>query len=141
MAGRLALAARVAWREAERRPAGGRSWPALPPSVTVLDDASAVATVVEVRASDTPGLLYRVTAAIAEAGADIATARVATLGAEAIDVFYLTDAAGARLSPQHPERPPRGGPPPPGRGPGAFFSFSRGFLQTPQTPSPPRPAR
>jgi [protein-PII] uridylyltransferase len=70
----------------------------------VLDDASAVATVVEVRASDTPGLLHRVAAAIARSGADISTARVATLGAEAIDVFYLTDAAGRPLDPRHAQR-------------------------------------
>src|SRR5258708_33407137 len=112
MAGRLALAARVASREAEHRPAGGRSWPALPPSVTVLDDASAVATVVEVRASDTPGLLYRVTAAIAEAGADIPTPRGATPGAEGARVVYPTGAAGRRRLPHHRGPAPPRGPPP-----------------------------
>jgi [protein-PII] uridylyltransferase len=53
--------------------------------------------VVEIRAGDTPGLLHRVASAIAASGADIATARIATLGAEAIDVFYLTGPDGARL--------------------------------------------
>jgi [protein-PII] uridylyltransferase len=96
LSGGLDLGARMASREADHRPSG-RARLAPPPSVAVIDDASAVATVIEVRAGDTPGLLYRVTAAIARSGADIANARVATLGAEAIDVFYLTDPAGSRL--------------------------------------------
>lgn len=101
-AGRLDLAARMASREAEYRPVG-RALLEAPPSVSVLDDASELATVVEVRAGDTPGLLHRVASAIAGSGADIATARVATLGAEAVDVFYLRGADGARLAAQHAE--------------------------------------
>ncbi len=102
-AGGLDLPARMASREAEHRPFG-RAFPAVPPSVEVLDDASAVATVIEVRAGDTPGLLYRVAAAIADAGADISTARVATLGAEAIDAFYLAAPGGERLARPEAER-------------------------------------
>jgi [protein-PII] uridylyltransferase len=104
LAGRLDLAARVASREAEHRPVGGRAWASVAPTVSVLEGASAAATVIEVRASDTPGLLHRVAAAIAQSGADITTARVATLGAEAIDVFYITDASGSRLSADHAEQ-------------------------------------
>ena len=100
LAGRLDLAARMASREAEHRPVG-RALLGVPPSVAVIDDASELATVVEVRAGDTPGLLHRVASAIAGSGADIATARVATLGAEAVDVFYLRGADGARLGAQH----------------------------------------
>ena len=103
VAGSLDLAARMASREAEHRPAR-KALPKSPPAVAVLDDASAVATVIEVRASDTPGLLYRVANAIAQSGADIANARIATLGAEAIDVFYLTDASGGPLTPEHAQR-------------------------------------
>ncbi|MBS2962814.1 [protein-PII] uridylyltransferase [Actinocrinis puniceicyclus] len=103
LGGRLDLAARMASREADHRPTG-RARLAPPPSVAVLEDASAVATVIEVRAGDTPGLLYRVAAAIAQSGADIYTARVATLGAEAIDVFYLTGPDGARLSPEEDQK-------------------------------------
>jgi [protein-PII] uridylyltransferase len=103
LGGSLDLAARMASRDAEHRPVG-RALPKLPPAVTVLDDASAVATVIEVRAGDTPGLLYRVAAAIAQSEADISTARVATLGAEAVDVFYLTDAAGAPLAPDRAQQ-------------------------------------
>ena len=55
------------------------------------------ATVVEVRAGDRPGLLYRLGRALALMGVNIRGARVVTLGAEAVDVFYLQDAAGEPL--------------------------------------------
>ena len=100
LAGRIDPAERMKARDAEANPIG-RVALAVAPTVSLIDDASSVATVVEVRARDTPGLLYRVCAAIARAGASISTARVATLGAEAVDVFYLTDPDGARLNPQH----------------------------------------
>lgn len=69
-----------------------------PPSrVDLLPGASETATVLQVRAHDRPGLLYDVTAAIASTGADIRSAHVSTLGAECVDVFYLTDGHGSPL--------------------------------------------
>jgi [protein-PII] uridylyltransferase len=65
--------------------------------VDLLPEASETATVLQVRAHDRPGLLYDVTAAIASTGADIRSAHVSTLGAECVDVFYLTDSHGAPL--------------------------------------------
>jgi [protein-PII] uridylyltransferase len=65
-----------------------------PPKVTLVDDASATATVVEVRAHDAPGLLWRIGRALGECGLDVRAARVETLGAEAVDVFYVVDAGG-----------------------------------------------
>jgi [protein-PII] uridylyltransferase len=65
--------------------------------VDLLPDASETATVLQVRAHDRPGLLYDVTAAIASTGADIRSAHVSTLGAECVDVFYLTDSDGSPL--------------------------------------------
>jgi [protein-PII] uridylyltransferase len=62
-----------------------------------LPGASETATVLQVRAHDRPGLLYDVTAAIAATGADIRSAHVGTLGAECVDVFYLTDSQGSPL--------------------------------------------
>ena len=53
---------------------------------------------VEVRAHDAPGLLWRVGRALGECGLNVRAARVETLGAEAVDVFYVTDAAGAPLT-------------------------------------------
>jgi len=65
-----------------------------PPKVTLVDDASRTATVVEVRAHDTPGLLWRIGRALGECGLDVRAARVETLGAEAVDVFYVVGADG-----------------------------------------------
>jgi [protein-PII] uridylyltransferase len=64
------------------------------PEVTFADEASDTATVLEVRAHDRPGLLYRVAQAIADCGLDVRSARVGTLGAEAVDAFYLLGAEG-----------------------------------------------
>jgi [protein-PII] uridylyltransferase len=68
--------------------------PAAPPKVTIVADASRTATVVEVRAHDAPGLLWRIGRALGECGLDVRAARVETLGAEAVDVFYVVDQAG-----------------------------------------------
>ncbi|MDH6144694.1 [protein-PII] uridylyltransferase [Kitasatospora sp. GP30] len=71
-----------------------------PPVVTVAPGgASATATVLEVRAHDAPGLLHRIGQALDAAGARVRTAHVSTLGADAVDAFYLTDAAGRPLAP------------------------------------------
>ncbi len=67
------------------------------PRVIVDRAASDRATVVEVRASDGVGVLYRITRAIAHLGLDVRTARVATLGHEVVDSFYLCDASGASV--------------------------------------------
>jgi [protein-PII] uridylyltransferase len=89
-------------RRARAVPARGTWVPA--PKVTLVDDASETATVVEVRAHDAPGLLWRVGRALGECGLDLRAARVETLGAEVVDVFYVTDADGKRLDDQETRR-------------------------------------
>lgn len=69
-----------------------------PPVVALVPDGSSRATVLEVRAHDRAGLLYWVTAALADAGINVDGAKVSTLGSEAVDVFFLTDGQGAPLS-------------------------------------------
>ena len=86
---RLERRARASRREGAQAP---------PPKVTLVDDASQTATVVEVRAHDEPGLLWRVGRALGECGLNVRATRVETLGAEAVDVFYVTDAAGEPLT-------------------------------------------
>src|SRR5271169_2963175 len=61
-------------------------------------EASDIATVIEVRAHDAPGLLWRVGRALGECGLDVRAARVETLGAEVVDVFYVTDEDGEPLT-------------------------------------------
>jgi [protein-PII] uridylyltransferase len=91
LAGQLDVAQRLDRpQQAAPRPTAGVA----PPKVTMLDDASDTATVVEVRAHDAPGLLWRIGRALGECGLDVRAARVETLGAEAVDVFYVVDAGG-----------------------------------------------
>lgn len=68
-----------------------------PSRVDLLPEASETATVLQVRAHDRPGLLYDVATAIAATGVDIRSAHASTLGAECVDVFYLTDRDGSPL--------------------------------------------
>ncbi|MCE5314244.1 MAG: HD domain-containing protein [Armatimonadota bacterium] len=64
----------------------------------VLDNLSDHETVIEVRAIDTHGILHYLTRKISEMGFNIHSARVATWGHEARDVFYITDRHGCKLS-------------------------------------------
>ncbi len=68
------------------------------PRVIVDNTASHVFTVIEVNARDRRGLLYDVTRAIADLGLSIATARVATYGESAVDVFYVKDVFGLKVA-------------------------------------------
>ncbi len=90
--GRLDVAERLARRQRAYRPRPGV--PVAPPKVTMVDDASHSAAVVEVRAHDEPGLLWRIGRALGECGLDVRAARVETLGAEAVDAFYVVDNSG-----------------------------------------------
>lgn len=73
--------------------------PGLPPERVRLDnDLAEHHTVVEVDAPDQPGLLYRLTRAMARMGWDIHSARISTTGDRARDAFYVTDRAGARIT-------------------------------------------
>jgi [protein-PII] uridylyltransferase len=69
-----------------------------PPRLLWFDDEATDATVLEVRTRDGIGLLHWVTAALEEAGIDIRSARISSLGAYVVDAFYLTDADGKPLS-------------------------------------------
>jgi [protein-PII] uridylyltransferase len=93
--GRLDVEERLERRARAARPRGAM---VAPPKVTLVDDASLTATVVEVRAHDEPGLLWRVGRALGGCGIDLRSARVETLGAEAVDVFYVADESGKPLT-------------------------------------------
>ena len=98
LGGRMSLESRLADRV--RAYSGRRrSKSAHPAQARVLfdDEASANATVVEVRAPDGIGVLYRITRALAECRLDVLTAKVSTLGHEVVDAFYVTDQHGAKI--------------------------------------------
>jgi [protein-PII] uridylyltransferase len=102
LAGRLALNARVEARArayARRPPVAAR--PART-AVTVDNETSATATVVDVEAPDAVGVLYRITRALAELDLDIRSAKVQTVGHQAIDSFYVRDGRGEKVTdPEH----------------------------------------
>jgi len=69
----------------------------VPPRVVIDNHASATHTVVEVNGRDRPGFLHDVTAAMSEAGLQIASAHVTTYGVRAVDVFYVKDVFGLKI--------------------------------------------
>jgi [protein-PII] uridylyltransferase len=69
-------------------------------TVVVDQEASPSATVVEVHAPDHVGLLARVAATFADLDVDVRTAKVATLGDRVVDVFYVHNAAGDKITDQ-----------------------------------------
>ena len=57
----------------------------------MVDAASATSTVIEIRASDSIGLLYRITATLFALDLDVVAARVSTGTHEVVDAFYVRD--------------------------------------------------
>lgn len=90
------LVRRLAARDASAIPSHAAA-----PRVDVLADVSDSATVLQVRAHDRPGLVYDVCSVIAATGADVRSAHVTTLGAECVDVFYVTGTPDAPLDEDH----------------------------------------
>ena len=93
--GRVDPAAKLAARNAAR-PATG-PFP-IEASALIDNDASNRYTVVEVNAADRPALLGDLAGALGQAGFAIHSAHIATYGTRAVDVFYLTDASGAKIT-------------------------------------------
>ncbi|RZU13000.1 [protein-PII] uridylyltransferase [Streptomyces sp. BK239] len=95
--GSLDIAGRLAERDAAYPRRRGTVAP--PARVTVAPAASRHATVIEVRAQDAPGLLLRIGRALEDAAVRVRSMHVSTLGANAVDAFYVTDDTGAPLPP------------------------------------------
>ena len=98
IAGDLDIGERIARREVDRE----LLMPTVAPKV-LLDLTPRTHTVVEVRAHDEPGLLYRITRALVAADAVVTGAKIDTLGSEVVDAFFITDRLGAPLGPDHAE--------------------------------------
>lgn len=90
LTGELDIDARLAQRIAarsRRRPSAA----ATPRrEVLISNEASDLTTMIDVRAPDGPAVLYKLSHELAAAGLDIRSAKVATLGHEVVDVFYVT---------------------------------------------------
>lgn len=84
--GELPVAERLAARERGYERAAAST---APPRVVWHDGVATGAVVLELRAADRIGLLYRVARALAGTDAWVRAARISTLGAAAVDSFYL----------------------------------------------------
>ncbi len=71
---------------------------ALEPHVLVDNGASRGYTVIEVSARDRPGLLHDITRTLSACGVSIGSAHISTVGSRAVDVFYVRDRFGLKLS-------------------------------------------
>ncbi len=96
----LAGELRIASELEGRRQNLPRRYDAVPvaPRVLIDNEASATHTVVEVNGRDRPGLLYAVTRALTMQGVQISSAKVSTFGTRAVDVFYVKDIFGLKVT-------------------------------------------
>lgn len=74
------------------------------PRVRVLAGVSGTATVLEVRAADRAGLVWRICRVLADEQLDIRSAHLDTLGPQTEDVVYVTDRSGRALADERAER-------------------------------------
>lgn len=101
LAGQLAIEARLAERARTYRKRRRTMAERIETSVRLDNDASSNATVIEVKAPDSVGLLYRITKALTELALDIRHAKVQTLGDGVVDTFYVRTVEGKVLDPFH----------------------------------------
>jgi len=97
--GRLELHKEMAHRSIPS-PLAGHLTPIIDTRVEINNHASDFATVVEVYTHDRIGVLYDITRALYHLGLDIHLAKVSTKDAEVVDVFYVRDLAGDKITDQ-----------------------------------------
>ncbi|MDP2291348.1 MAG: [protein-PII] uridylyltransferase [Actinomycetota bacterium] len=100
LAGQLDIPGRLSQRitaRARRRPVAAAS-PRR--EVIISNEASDYTTMIDVRAPDGPLVLYRLSNELVASGLDIRSAKVATLGHEVVDVFYVHANDGGKV-PDH----------------------------------------
>ena len=93
--GRLGVEERLA--ERERTYARARRGPAPAPATVRFDARTVGATVVEVRAADRAGVLYRMVDGLDRAGLQVLTALVSTIGPDVVNSFYVRGPDGKEL--------------------------------------------
>jgi [protein-PII] uridylyltransferase len=84
---------------ANRKPAERRiSAFTVAPQVVINNALSDRFTVIEVAGLDRPGLLYDLTSTLSNLNLDITSAHITTYGEKAVDVFYVTDLTGKKVT-------------------------------------------
>ena len=94
--GEIKIAEAVAARSATGKPASKAF--TVVPDLVIDNQLSARYTVIEVSGLDRPGLLYELTTALGRLQLNIASAHIATFGEKAVDVFYVTDLLGGKIT-------------------------------------------
>ncbi len=95
---RLALEARLAEKiDAYQSSTTFRPRPIVAPKVTIDNEASSTATIIEVAAQAHMGLLSRVTSALSQIDLDILTAKMQDLGGDVIHAYYVRDGQGNKV--------------------------------------------
>jgi [protein-PII] uridylyltransferase len=90
---------RIADLVQQKHPRRARARTFAVPSEISLDNAlSTRETVLEIAGLDRPGLLYDLTTALSRLNLNITSAHVATFGERAVDVFYVTDLTGTKVT-------------------------------------------
>lgn len=69
----------------------------VPTEITFDNDGSDIYTIVEVDTRDRPSLMFDIAHTLFQSNLTIASAVIATYGAQAVDVFYVKDMAGLKL--------------------------------------------
>ena len=83
----------------DRRKRETRAKPfAVEPEVQIDNTLSSLYTVLQISALDRLGLLYEVTTLLSRANLNIGSAHIVTFGEKAVDVFYVTDLTGAKIT-------------------------------------------
>jgi [protein-PII] uridylyltransferase len=100
VAGETDIAAAVERRLRSQTPKLGRRKVSMTPATKITwdNESSDKSTILEVRTADRLGLAYRITSTLAALDLDIVFAKVATEKSLALDVLYVTDASGNKLS-------------------------------------------
>jgi [protein-PII] uridylyltransferase len=96
-----ALGGEVRMRElmAKRKPAERRITAfTVEPEAIINNALSDQFSVIEVSGRDRPGLLYELTSTISDLNLDITSAHITTYGEKAVDVFYVTDLTGKKVT-------------------------------------------
>ncbi len=70
----------------------------IPPRVLIDNTASNTATVIEINGRDRAGLLFELTSALTALRLQIGSAHISTYGERVVDVFYVKDAFGLKIS-------------------------------------------
>jgi [protein-PII] uridylyltransferase len=97
LAGELRVADELDSRRRARQPSRFDTVP-VARRVLIDNEASRTHTVVEVNGRDRPGLLYALTRALTMQGIQISSAKISTFGTRAVDVFYVKDVFGLKVT-------------------------------------------